>query len=377
VTARPTAVVVGAGPAALACVHRLRVDPGVRVVLVAPGGASEYLAGALAVATGDVDASRFRAPVRLDGVEVVAATADALGPGFVRVDGRDLSADAVIAAPGLATDPVGATLGGAPTEGIVGFWDLAGAAAAAPVIEAFTRGVLTVVIATPLHRCPPAPYGLAIRLARRAARLGHDVRVRLTTPEPRPLAAIGSAVTGLLLDSCAAAGVEIRFDVQPDPDALAAGHLSGSDAESLATDLAVVVPPHRAHPLLADLAGTAPLVVADANGRTDAGAVYVAGDAVASPSPGAAAPAMMSGIAAAEGALADLGLVPAGVVALPEPDCFLDQGGGLYSRIQLSYPSGPPPAGKAAAVVGGPEPAADGGFDAAVERWRRACEDPR
>lgn len=88
---------------------------------------------------------------------------------------------------------------------------------------------------------------------------------------------------------------------------------------------------------------------------------------------------MLSGLAAAEGALADLGF---GVDAeygaggpTPELDCFVDRGGGLYGRIQVRYPSGPPPAGGPEVEIDPSEPAETGGFDAALRRWRDVCSE--
>jgi len=375
VTIRPTVAVVGAGPAGLAAARRLRVEPGVRVLLVAPRGTADYLPGALAVATGDAGVDRYRVPVDLGDVEVVAATAEAVGPGGVRIDGTDLEAQAVIAAPGLALDSVGGRSDGAP-GGTVAFWDLDGAALVAPVIRSFEHGVLTVVIASPLYRCPPAPYGLAIRLARRAADLGRAVRVRLTTPEPRPLAALGSGVSDFLIASCADAGVEVAFDVHPDHEALAAGHVTDRAGTPVPTDLAVVVPPHRAHPLLAAWAGPEPLVAVDDHGRAGGGEIYVAGDAAAGPYPRATGPAVLSGVAAAEGALADLGFRSGPGDTTPELDCFVDRGAGRYGRIRITYPDGPPPGGRSAVEIDPSAPGSPGGFAAALERWRSLGRDP-
>lgn len=374
-TSTPTVAVVGAGPAALAAARRLRAEAKVKVLVVAPDGVSDYLGGSLPVATGDADVSQFRVQVELDGVEVLPAAAEAVGTGFVRVEGAELSVDAVIAAPGLATEALGLPKAGSDLA-MVSFWDLAGAAMAAPVISGFERGVLSVVIATPLYRCPPAPYGLAIRLARRAKRLGLDVRVRLSTPEPKPLAAVGTAVTELLVNSCEEAGVELCFDVLPEPDALAAGHVVDARGAALPADLWVVVPPHRAHPLLADLSGPNHLVTADGWGRTAAEGVYVAGDALFSPFPRAVAPAAASGTAAAEGALVDLGLIDEVQPIVAEPDCFVDQGDGNYSRIHISYPSGPPPVGAPRVTLSPPASARSIGFDDAVARWRNQALSP-
>lgn len=379
-SAQPTVVVVGAGPAALAAVHRLRSQsqPGVRIVLAAPGGTADYLPGALAVATGDATCERYRAAVNLKRVEVIPSSVDEIQRGRVRVGAGWLAADAVIAAPGLALDPVGdPARSGTGSDGgrVVAFWDLPTAVRVAPALGRFKRGVVSVVIASPLYRCPPAPYGLAIRLAVRAKQLGLPIDVRLTTPEPRPLHAIGSEVSNLLIASCANAGVDVRFDVHVDTEALERGCVQDQTGEQIGSDMTVVIPPHRASPLLAALAGALPLVTVDSQGRTAEARVYAAGDAVASPYPRAAAPAALSGVIAAEGALTDLGLIEATHPTTPEPDCFVDEGAGRYSRIQISYPGGPPPGGRAAVVIGEPALAESGGFNAALEAWRASCSD--
>jgi sulfide:quinone oxidoreductase len=180
----PTIAVIGAGPAGLTAVRQLRDQGGVHVVLVVPEGQSEYLAGTLAVATGDARAAQYRTRVELAGVEIIAAQVDAIEPGALRIGGSWLRAHAVIAAPGLALDPVGRATRGE----IVGFRAPTGAEAAAPRIRAVERGVIDVMISSLPYRCPPAPYGLAMRLARRARRLDQPLQVPGPhTSEPTPL----------------------------------------------------------------------------------------------------------------------------------------------------------------------------------------------
>lgn len=368
-TTPATVIVVGAGPAALAAARRLSAEPAVRVVLVAPGGHSDFLAGTLAVATGDATVDHYRATVALDGVEVVPARVEALrsaddpaGPGAL-VDGSWLGARAVIAAPGLAVGTIG------EAAHLHGFWDLEGAAAASSAISGFSRGILTIAIASPVYRCPPAPYGLALRLAARARATGSEIEVRLTTPEERPLAAIGTGVSEFLRDACVAAGVRVDYGTTLDSEALAAGELRDQTGTTLDADLALVVPPHHKHPLLAAAESVGPLVTVDASGRTSLPGIFAAGDAVAAPFPRATAPAVVSGTAAASGVLASLGLDVEVPAALPEPDCFVDRGAGDYSRIRITYPDGAPPAGAAHVVIADPEPAATGGFTAARASW--------
>jgi len=362
----PTIAVVGAGPAGIAAARQLRDQGGVHVVLVAPEGRSEYLPGTLAVATGDARAAQYRTRVEFAGVEIIAAQVEAIEPGALRIGGSWLRAHAVIAAPGLALDPVGSATRGE----IVGFWDPTGAEAAAPRIRAVERGIVDVVISSLPYSCPPAPYGLAMRLARRARRLGQQLQVRLITPEKHPLAALGRALGDTLLAGCHDAGVEVRLGAEIDPDALARGAITAGASDRDGADLTIVIPRHRTSPLLADLAdATSPLVTVDARFVTEMAGVFVVGDAAASPYPRAADPAAWSGTLAATAVLSELGFDHARTPEAPAPDCFVDHGDGAYGRIRITYPDGPPPGGQPAVAIDPAAPALATDFEDAHRRW--------
>jgi sulfide:quinone oxidoreductase len=362
----PTIAVVGAGPAGIAAVRRIRDQGAVHVVLVVPEGRSEYLPGTLAVATGDARAAQYTTRVELAGVEIIAAQVEAIEPGALRIGGSWLRAHAVIAAPGLALDPVGRATRGE----IVGFWDPTGAAAAAPRIRAVERGVLDVVISSLPYRCPPAPYGLAMRLARRARRLDRPLQVRLVTPEEHPLAALGRTLGDALLADCQDAGVEVSLGAEIDPDALAEGEITAGASDRDGADLTILIPRHRTSPLLADLVdATSPLVTVDARFATEMPGVFVVGDAAASPYPRAADPAAWSGTLAATAVLSELGFDHARTPEAPAPDCFVDHGDGAYGRIRITYPDGPPPKGQPAIAIDPAAPALATDFEEAHRRW--------
>ena len=365
-TTRPTVIVIGAGPAGIAAALRLREEAALRVCLVAPDGMAEYLPGTLAIATGDAPASRYRTSIELGLVEVIPARAEALRPGAVKVDGSWLDAQAIIAAPGLALalDAVGRG------DRIVGFWSPSGAEAAAPRVQAVERGVVQIVISSLPYRCPPAPYGLAMRLAHRARRLGQPVKVRLVTPETHPLVALGRDAGEFLLDACSQGGVEVRLGVHLDPVALRDGRVDDPAGALADASLTIVIPPHRASPLLAGLSGDEPLVAVDDRFTTAASGIFVAGDAAATAYPRAADPAAASGVVAAEAVLTSLGYRDAGPLQTPEPDCFVDHGDGRYGRIRISYPDGPPPAGQPTVGVDAPARELGGAFEDAHRRWQ-------
>ena len=365
-TSAPLVAVVGVGPAGLAAARQLRDQGGVQVVLVVPEGRSEYLPGTLAVATGDARAAQYRTRVELAGVDVIRARVEAIEPGAIRIEGSWLRAHAVIAAPGLTLDPVGSATSGE----IVGFWDPSGAEVAAPRIGAVEQGVVDVVISSLPYRCPPAPYGLAMRLARRARRLGKQLQVRLVTPEVHPLAALGHVLGDELLAGCQDAGVEVRLGHEIDLDALAEGAIAAGTSDRDGADLTVVIPRHRASPLLADLVGAnSPLVGVDARFATEMAGVFVVGDAAASPYPRAADPAAWSGTVAATAVLSELGFDHARTPGAPAPDCFVDHGDGAYGRIRITYPDGPPPRGQPAVAIEPAAPALATDFEEAHRRW--------
>ncbi|MHB1702447.1 MAG: FAD-dependent oxidoreductase, partial [Acidobacteriaceae bacterium] len=245
-TTEATIAVIGAGPAGIAAVRELRHHTGVHVVLVAPGGLSAYRPGTLSVATSDARAVQYTTRVKLDGVEVIAARAEAIDSGTLRIEGTTRRVDAIIAAPGLALEPLGPTT----PENVVSFWDPIGAETAAPQIRALERGVIDVVIASLPYSCPPAPYGLAMRLARHAQRLGQQIQVRLTTPEEYPLAAVGRVLGDALLTGCREAGVEVRLGVTIDLDAIAAGAIGATTHPHDEANLTVAIPRHCTSPLL-------------------------------------------------------------------------------------------------------------------------------
>ncbi len=360
----PTVAVVGAGPAGIAAARRLRESGGVHVGLVVTDARCEYLPGTLAVATGDAPASEFRTRIDLEGIEVIPARAEAIEPGVLRIDGSRLRARAIIAAPGLALDRVG-------DGSTVGFWDPTGAEMAAPRIRAVERGVIDVVISSLPYRCPPAPYGLAMRLARRSRRLGHPVQVRLFTPEEQPLAALGHALGNALLTSCADAGVEVHLGARSDPHAEGEGGQGAGARAGVEAELTIVVPRHRASPLLADLArGDGPLVPVDGRFATEMPGVFVVGDAASSPYPRAAEPAVWSGTVAAAAVSSEVGLDGTPPAATPSADCFVDHGDGTYGRIQVAYPDGPPPVGRPSVTVAPPASPLATDFEAAHRRWQ-------
>jgi sulfide:quinone oxidoreductase len=362
----PSVLVVGAGEAGLTAALRLR-SAGIRVRLVADRGRASYLPGTVDVMLGEAGATRFEQRLALDGIEVIGASAEAVSGRGVRIDGGWVAADAVVAAPGLILEP--GSVG--PNGRVVGCWDLSTARDVPALIGAVAKGVVAVVIASLPYRCPPSPYGLAMRLAQLLRDRGAAIRVVLTTPEPHPLAALGSVPGDFLLAASARAGVEIRLGFTPDLQALRHGEVRTADGRPLAADLALVVPPHRPSPLLKELAGDGPLIPVGAGFESAEPGLFVIGDAAATPYPRAAGAATASGAAAAEAVLVRLGLAPVSALPQPQLDCYVGHGSGRYSRLRLRYPNGPPPEGRPEVEVSGPSEELGTEFASDFRRWRQ------
>lgn len=361
--------IAGAGPAGVAAAHRLREVTSERagVTLVERSGESEYLPGALPVSLGEAAPESFRQPVEIPGVEVIAGEASQITGSGVAVNGRFVEADYVIAAPGLETEE----LSGPP--GVHAFWSPSGAGAAAEAVRR-AAGTIAIVISSLPYRCPPAPYSLAMQLAstlrESGVRASAGARVMLTTPEEEPLSALGGVVPEFLRESCDQAGVELHTGFAPDPAALRDGELRSRYGEELTAGAMLVVPPHRRPAALSHLAGEGPLVEVSQHFESSEEGLFVVGDVAAAPFPRAAGPAEAAGKTAADAVLARLGLGEAHRHT-PAPECYVGHGGGVFSKISLSYPDGLPPEGAAQVSLEGPSPELARGPEKALERFRR------
>ena len=98
--------------------------------------------------------------------------------------------------------------------------------------------------------------------------------------------------------------------------------------------------------------------------------LFVVGDAAMVPLPRAAGVAAAGGRTAADAVLERLGLSDGREPHLPEPECYVGHGGGLYSRISLRYPEGLPPVGSAQVMIEGPSRGLAAGFERSFDRWR-------
>lgn len=360
-------VVIGAGPGGVAAARRVKDrSEAAEVILIEREGAAEYLPGTISTLLGETSRERWRQRVALDGVEVRAGEVAEVSGSGARLDGEWLQADCVIAAPGLRLD-----MDSVPDlPNLFAVWDPAGAETATNAVRDLRRGAVAVVISSLPYRCPPAPYSLAMQLAALYGKAGGDVGVVLATPEEEPLAALGGGVPEFLRESCAAAGVDLHTGFDPDLASSAPGGLRSSGGDSLGYDLALVIPPHVRSPLLAGLPGGGPLVEVSPRFESAESGLFVVGDAAATPLPRAADAAASAGRTAADAALSRLDHSPEEEPHVPEPECFVGHGGGLFSRVSLRFPDGIPPQGAAEITLEGPSSSLAREFEEAFVQWR-------
>jgi sulfide:quinone oxidoreductase len=361
-------IVVGAGPGGVAAATQLRQHGGqqLEILLIERGGTAEFLPGTLATALGQTTAAAWQQPLQLPGITVWAGDVTQVSGSGVVVDGQELSADFVIAAPGLALDETAVP----QHPSTFSFWSPSTAADASNAIQAMASGHVAVIVAGLPYRCPPAPFSLAMQLAYHFQEAEKMVEVFITTPEERPLLQIGNGIPEHLEQSCAAAGVEIHTLFQPDWAASNANEVVSADGRSQRFDLALVVPPHVRSPMLRELPGAGPLVSVSPRFESVVPNLFVIGDAAKTMLPRAAGAASAQGQTAADTILARLGLIEPVPPHLPEPECYIGHGGDVFSKIAMRFPHGLPPQGKPEVYLDPPSTLLAAGFAAAFDTWK-------
>lgn len=352
--------VVGGGPAAQAAVGRLleeardavdvvhaRPDPDPRSPSPSPAE-NDYseVSALLAEAACERGGGHRSDPGTEAQPRVVEGAADEVSAAGIRVHGSWLTADAVVAAPGLAAVDTG-------LEHLEMLHVLSRPRdpEARQALEEMSGGLIAVVVPETPRGLPLSPYGLAMQLAAQYRR--SEVRVVVTTPERQPLSTISEWLAGFVRASCAAAGVGIVSNFTPDPEASRGRSLVSRGGLAIEYDLALAAPAQVRQPALAALPGVGDRVPVATNLEAVTG-LFVAGDAADSGLPRLTECAISTGIRAADSALARLGVSGTGRQTLPEPELYLAHGQGLYSRISLRYPDGMPPLGEPLTNIAGP-----------------------
>lgn len=218
------------------------------------------------------------------GIEVVHATVTAIDTAASAVEtetGR-LEYDYLVVALGAALDP----------DRIPGLaehthhpYDLASAERLRDTLAGFEGGQVTVAIASLPYKCPAAPYETAMLIDGylRERGIRGKTRIALYTPEPLPLPVAGPVAGHSVAAELARRDISFHPRSQlegVEPGALRIG------GETLAHDLAVVIPPHRPPAVVArsGLGGPGGWIAVDRSTlRARPGNVYSIGDNTAIP----------------------------------------------------------------------------------------------
>ena len=368
---KPEVIVIGAGPGGLSAVRSLVESGQVNVTLVQREGVAQFLPGILPTLLSLRPVSMYHHALSLPQVRIVKGEAVGLDVGRVQLaDGTMLAADAIIAASGLATDATAIPTG----PGSFPVWELEAAAHARQAISSLSSGRVIVAIASLPYRCPPAPYGLAISLKALFQAREQMIDVVLTTPEERPLQALGPRVSDFLESLVKTGNVTLETAFQFDHRANKDGLLIATDGRRISYDVGLFVPPHRCPTFLNALSGNNIMVKVDSEQRTDMEKIWAIGDITRTPLPRAAGVAEAQGRTAATAILTTLGVAEPQQPFIPEPDCYVWTGQEQAARIQLRFPHGLPPVGKPDILITQPETGIFVEALNAQERWLKQVQ---
>ena len=279
-----TVLVLGGGIGGVATANRLRkrLDRRHRVVLVSRDDEFSFAASYLWVMTGDRRPEQITRPLRRlqrRGIEVVIGEVEQIDPGSrtVVVSGKTLTADYIVVS--LGADWATERIPGLAEYGHT-FATLPGAQLLAKELTSIASGRVTVVTASPLYKCPAAPYEAALLidagLRKRGVRDQVEVVLRSAEPTPMPVAGanVSAAVEQILLER------DIDYRPSRQITAVEPGLIHfGDDSES--TDLLVYMPPITAPTVVANsaLAATDGWIHADpVTLATDFDGVFSIGD---------------------------------------------------------------------------------------------------
>lgn len=285
-----------------------------------------------------------------DGVEFRQETVTAIDPASRRVttDAGSYEADFLVVALGADYD-MAATPGF--EAGGHEYYTLAGAERLRDALADFDGGNVIVAVLRQPFKCPPAPFEGAFMLHEHFTQRGIRDAVQITSafPMQRPVPVTGP-VSQLFRDGLAARGItELPESTVTaiDPATRTARFASG---ETLPYDLFVGIPVHRApDPLAASgLTVNGWVPVDQTNLRTEFPNVYAIGDVCTGPRM-----VPKAGIFAESAALVVAADIAAAISGEQPPApyegagvCYAEFGGGLVSRVEVSFLSGAAPTAK-------------------------------
>lgn len=340
----------GFGGIATAVALRSQLEPADEVVLIerrptfVMGLRKNWaLVGASSLAEGE----RPLTVLRERGIELVAGTIDAIRPDAreAQVDGRSITADALVVALGAERDP-----GRVPgfREHAIDIYDDRANEAGAAAIDAFSGGRVVIGIFGVPYPCPPGPYELALLLNERLVSRGGPVGIFVFTPQAGSLPVLGDAGCAAFDGRLASEGITLR--TRTNATAIEPGVVVAADTR-IPFDLLLGVPPHRV-PEVVTAAGLAEpgawVKVDPATLETRFPGVYAIGDVTAIPL-ASGMPLPKAGVFAhAQGEVVAVRIADqlAGRTPTATFDgngmCFLETGHGRATMVRGNFYASPP-----------------------------------
>lgn len=132
------------------------------------------------------------------------------------------------------------------------FYDHAGSVLLSEAVERFEGGTVVIGIAGVPYKCPPAPLETALLFEWHFRRSGISAEIHVYIPEPAPLAVAGPEAAKRVRDLMASRGVRLHTRTTVTGVEDSGRQVQFSDGSSLDADLAVVVPAHRAPPVVVE-----------------------------------------------------------------------------------------------------------------------------
>jgi sulfide:quinone oxidoreductase len=288
-----TVLVLGGGVGGVVAATRLRklLPRHDRVVLVDRERQHVFQPSLLWLAIGQRRPERIQRPLeglRRKGIEVVIGEITEFDPEerCVRVNGVDLTADAVIVSLGAELAP---ELVPGLAEGGHNLYTLAGASGVRDALQGFAGGRVVVLTATPVYKCPAAPYEAAMLVNDLLRRRGvAGATVEIYAAEPGPMGTAGPAVSAAVRGMVEAEGIRYHPGHQIEMVDASSRTLHFTNGATADYDLLIHVPPHRVPEVVrrSGLVGESGWVEVDAHTlETRAPGVHAIGDITSIPIP--------------------------------------------------------------------------------------------
>lgn len=286
-TSPQTVLVLGGGIGGVVTANRLRrrLDRRHRVVLVDREEDFTFAASYLWVMTGKRTPAQVTRPLRRlgrRGIDVRIGAVEGIDPQArtVVVDGQELTGEHLVVS--LGAQQVPETVGGLTEHGHT-FATLAGAQRLGAELDRIESGRVLIVTASPIYRCPAAPYEAAFLIDALLRRRGVRDRVEVVVhaAEPAPMGVAGPQVSGAVTQMLTARGIAYRPGHQI--TGVDHGLARFADGQDVPFDVLAYMPPIAPPSVVSDsaLAGPSRWIEADRHTlRTGHENVYAIGDNV-------------------------------------------------------------------------------------------------